>query len=119
MLVSNSLEYDCAFMPKVIKEVTQKYCDVHNIDILSDVAASQVKNKHKFNYYVVCMPQKICIFRAPFHHLTWKGTVDGMEGSIRCLVVCAANSRSHIVNNAASFATAARYNSTKVNVICT
>ena len=122
VIVSDTLVHDknvvATFMSTIVNQVVEKFPQVKVIDIFSDGAASQFKNKYMFKY--LCHLQELLGLQLQWHFFATshgKGAVDGIGGSLKRLISCAVNSRTHKVKDAASFTAAARDNNTKIDVM--
>ena len=114
VIVSDSIHHGkeavCTFLIKLLNEALSKYPSIRHVDVFTDGAASQFKNKFLFCFLSTKLPSVVDIqlswnFFATSHG---KGAVDGVGGTVKRAVASAVNSRSCVVTDASSFAEAAK-----------
>ena len=107
--LNHNKEAVCTFLCTILADIQSHWPDLKNLDIFTDGAASQFKNKYIFCFLCTKLPV-ISAIKITWHFFATshgKGAVDGIGGVVKRAVSTAVNSRSHVVTDAASFLEAA------------
>ena len=112
VIVSDNLVHDkyavCCYLAKILDEVRRRFPSVKVLDIFSDGAASQFKNKFAFRFLCTISENYSMYIRWQYFASHGKGAVDGVGGTVKRVVNSAVNCRQGPpVNSASTFIAAA------------